>query len=212
MSRRSTLYFLATLAAFTPVVAAAAALVVTVRNPAGAPVADAAVYAMPASGPSESKGRTISIEQVDREFVPFLNVIQVGTTVDFPNRDPIAHHVYSFSPAKAFEIKLYKGSAPHRVLFDKPGVVVLGCNIHDWMLAYVLVVPTPYFGRTDAKGSVQLEVPPGSYEVRAWHPLQKAEAPMKALGVEGPAAAMFTLDAAPRKPRYKPPLDATKQY
>jgi plastocyanin len=208
-SRPKLLALVATLSAFG---ACAARLDVAVRNPAGAPVADAAVYAVPASGPAESKGRTVSIEQVDREFVPFVSVVQVGTTVDFPNRDPIAHHVYSFSPAKAFEIKLYKGAAPYRVLFDKPGVVVLGCNIHDWMLAYVLVVPTPYFGRTDARGMAQLELPSGSYELRAWHPLQKGEAAMKPLAVDGPAAAMFTLDAGARKARYKPPLDATKQY
>ena len=192
--------------------AVAAPLEVTVRNAAGAPLADAAVYAIPASGPTETRGRTMSIQQVDREFVPFVSVVQVGTTVDFPNRDPIAHHVYSFSPARPFEIKLYKGSPPHRVLFDKPGVVVLGCNIHDWMLAYVLVVPTPYFARTDAKGNARIELPAGSYELRAWHPLQKAEAAMKPLSVEGRAAAMFTIDAAPRKPHYKPPLDTTKQY
>lgn len=203
----------ALLASLAALAASAAPLEVTVRNAAGAPLADAAVYAIPASGPVETRGKTMSIQQVDREFVPFVSVVQAGTTVDFPNRDPIAHHVYSFSPARPFEIKLYKGSPPHRVLFDKPGVVVLGCNIHDWMLAYVLVVPTPYFARTDAKGNARIELPAGSYELRAWHPLQKAEAAMKALSVEGgPAAAMFTVDAAPRKPHYKPPLDATKQY
>jgi plastocyanin len=193
--------------------AAAAPLEVTVRNAAGVPLADAAVYATALSGPTETRGKTMSIEQVDREFIPFLSVVQAGTTVAFPNRDPIAHHVYSFSPARPFEIKLYKGSPPHRVLFDKPGIVVLGCNIHDWMLAYVLVVPTPYFARTDVKGHARIELPAGSYELRAWHPLQKAEAAMKALAVEsGPAAAMFTVDAVPRKPHYKPPLDTARQY
>jgi plastocyanin len=82
---------------------------------------------------------------IDREFTPYVSVIQTGTRVEFPNRDPIQHHVYSFSPAKTFEIKLYSGRSPESILFDKPGVITIGCNIHDWMIAYVLVVPTPYF-------------------------------------------------------------------
>ena len=190
--------------------ARAASLEVRVRDAAGAPVPDAAVYAVPASGPSDARNpKVVAIEQVEREFVPYMTVVQVGTRVSFPNRDPIQHHVYSFSPAKPFEIKLYSGNSPE-VLLDRPGLVTLGCNIHDWMIGYMVVVPTPHFGRTDATGVVRLrDLPGGTYEVRAMHPNQRAAAAAQTTALEASAAASasFVLDTVPRKPRYKPPLD-----
>ena len=188
----------------------AATLEVRVRDPSGAPVADAAVYAVPASGPLEAKNaRAVAIEQVDRDFVPYVTVVQTNTPISFPNRDPIQHHVYSFSPAKSFEIKLYTGNSPE-ILLDRAGVVTLGCNIHDWMIAYVVVVSTPYFARTDAEGVGRLrDLPGGSYELRAFHPNQRAAAPAQSTALEGhsAAAASFVVDTPPRKVRYKPPLD-----
>jgi plastocyanin len=190
--------------------AQAATLELRVRDAAGSPVADAAVYAVPASGPLDARHpRPVAIEQVDREFVPYLTVVQTNTAVSFPNRDPIQHHVYSFSAAKTFEIKLYTGNSPEIVL-DRPGVITLGCNIHDWMIAYVVVVPTPHFGRTDASGTATLrDVPGGSYEVRAFHPNQRAAAQPQTVALEATAAATvaFVVDTTPRKPRYKPPQD-----
>jgi plastocyanin len=191
----------------------AATLQAEVRDAAGRPVADAAVYAVPAAGGVDARpGRTASIEQVDREFVPYVSIVQSGTTVSFPNRDPILHHVYSFSAARPFEIKLYSGMSPESFLFDKPGVVTLGCNIHDWMIGYVLVVPTPHFARTDATGVARIrDVPAGAYDVRAWHPQQKGAADAKPIAVEGATAlTAFVLDVAPRRARYKPPLDRLK--
>ena len=191
----------------------AATLQAEVRDAAGRPVADAAVYAIPASGGVDARpGRTASIEQVDREFVPYVSIVQSGTTVTFPNRDPILHHVYSFSAAKPFEIKLYSGMPPGGELFDKPGVVTLGCNIHDWMIGYVLVVSTPHFARTDEHGAARIrDIPPGAYELRVWHPQQKAAADARPLAVEGAtASAAFVLDVAPRRVKYKPPLDRLK--
>ena len=187
----------------------AASLEARVHDTAGAPVADAVVYALPALAPPEPRTRrTVAIEQVDREFVPYVSVIQTGTTVTFPNRDPILHHVYSFSPAKTFEIKLYTGQSPDAILFDRPGVITLGCNIHDWMVAYILVVPTPHFAKTDARGFAQLrELPPGSYEVHAWHPQQRAAAAGQALMLDALAQPKFTLEVQPRKTKYKPPID-----
>jgi plastocyanin len=195
--------------------AQAATVEVRVRDAAGAPVADAAVFAVPASGGSDAKrAQKLQIEQRDREFVPYMTVLQTGTTVSFPNRDPILHHVYSFSPAKSFEIKLYgQGPSPGEVVFDRPGVVTLGCNIHDWMIAYVVAVDTPHFGRSDAAGTVWLrELPAGAYEVRAWHPQQRAAAAAQAASLEAASSARidFALDTAPRKPRYKPPLDRAR--
>lgn len=191
--------------------ACAATLEVRVRDAAGQPVADAAVVAMPAGGPAEVRGtRSIEIEQVDREFVPYVTVVQTGTTASFPNRDPIMHHVYSFSPPRPFEIKLYSGRSPTEVLFDKPGVVTLGCNIHDWMIGYVLVVSTPHFAKSDASGVARLrDLPAGAYELRAWHPRQRAGAAPQTLAVAAADAATagFVVDVTPRKARYKPPLD-----
>ncbi len=181
-----------------------------VRNLAGAPLADAVVYAMPATGPLEARGKTVAIEQVDRDFVPYVSVVQAGTTVTFPNRDPIMHHVYSFSQAKAFEIKLYSGKSPSEILFDKPGVVTLGCNIHDWMIAFVLVVQTPYSAKTGANGSAQLrDLPAGAYELRAWHPQQRAAAAAQAVALDASGAPRlaFVVDTQPRKAKFKPPLD-----
>jgi plastocyanin len=192
----------------------AALLEVSVRDASGSPVADAAVYAIAPTGPADARGaKSREIEQVDREFVPFVTVVQSGTTVTFPNRDPILHHVYSFSPAKSFEIKLYTGKSPAEIVFDKPGVVTLGCNIHDWMIGFVVVVPTAHFARTDASGNVRLrDLPAGTYEVHAWHPNQRAAvAPQSAvLDAQATAAAAFAIDVTPRRPRYKPPLDRAR--
>jgi plastocyanin len=192
---------------------AAATIQVEVRDAGGRPLPDAAVYALPAAGGLDARpGRTASIEQVDREFVPYVSVVQAGTTVSFPNRDPILHHVYSFSPAKSFEIKLYSGMSPGGILFDKPGVVTLGCNIHDWMIGYVLVVATPYFASTDASGVARIrDVPAGAYELRAWHPQQKAGVEGKPITVESATVpAAFAVDVVPRRAKYKPPLDRLK--
>lgn len=196
-----------------PWASAAATLEVEVRDAAGKAVADAAIYALPASGPSEARGRRVEIEQVDREFVPYVSVIQTGTSIEFPNRDPILHHVYSFSPAKPFEIKLYTGKSPTEVVFDKPGVVTLGCNIHDWMIGYIVIVSTPYFGKSDASGEVRLrDLPAGTYEVRAWHPQQRAAVAGQARSIGAADGERITLvvDVAPRRAKYKPPLDRAK--
>jgi plastocyanin len=188
----------------------AASLEVRVRDAAGQPVADAAVFAVAGTGQDVRAARRVEIAQADREFVPYVSVIQTGTSVGFPNRDPILHHVYSFSPAKPFEIRLYTGETPVEVLFDKPGVVALGCNIHDWMIGYVVVVPTAHFGKTDASGIARMrDVPGGAYELRAWHPQQRGVPAPQSLALEGTGAARaeFVADVAPRKARYKPPLD-----
>jgi plastocyanin len=113
----------------------------------------------------------VEIEQDKRRFTRRVSVVTVGTEVAFPNRDSVRHHVYSFSPAKTFELKLYAGKPANPVLFDKAGIAVLGCNIHDSMVAWVVVVETPHHGVADASGTLRLDnVPPGSYRLRSWHP------------------------------------------
>ena len=109
------------------------------------------------------------IAQVDRKFVPQVTVLTVGSELRFPNRDTVRHHVYSFSPAKTFELKLYAGTPANPVLFDKPGIAVLGCNIHDQMVAWVVVVETPYHAVAGKAGTLKIDAPPGSYRLRTWH-------------------------------------------
>jgi len=140
----------------------------------GKPVADAVVVAVPSDGNLKLPARAPQavVDQVDKEFVPKVQAILVGTAVTFPNRDSVRHQVYSFSPARRFELPLYTG-VPQAVTFDKPGVVVLGCNIHDWMVGYVYVSESPYFAKTDSQGRAVLsDLPPRSYVVRVWHPQQ----------------------------------------
>jgi plastocyanin len=195
-------------------IARCASLQAHVTDATGKPLADTAIYAIPGSPHEARPARTpVAVEQIDREFTPYVTVIQTGSTVTFPNRDPILHHVYSFSPAKSFDIPLYTGKSPREEIFDKPGVVTLGCNIHDWMLGYIVVVPTPHFAKTDANGMARIrDLPQGSYDIHAWHPHQRAATPVQRVTLDASTSstASFTIDAPPRKAKYKPPLDRLK--
>jgi plastocyanin len=184
---------------------------VRVQSQAGAPIEDVAVVLEPVSGQVPKPKAQASIEQRDREFVPYLSIVQKGAAVNFPNRDTLKHHVYSFSPAKTFEIKLYAGQPAQPVVFDKAGEVALGCNIHDWMEAHVLVVDSPWFGKTGADGIVRIaQVPAGRYRLRAWHPRQKTAAAAQevAIGATPARRTELALDVAPREPHHKPPVDS----
>jgi len=141
----------------------------------GKPLPNVVVVAMPEDGQLPAPKRTVEIvDQIDKEFVPYVKPVRVGSYVQFPNKDNIRHHVYSFSAPKKFELPLYSGTPSQPVLFDKPGIVKLGCNIHDWMLGYVYVTETPYFGKTGIDGRVDLDqLPPGRYVARVWHPLME---------------------------------------
>jgi plastocyanin len=147
-------------------------IVATVVDDKGRPVADAVVVAVPTDGPVRLTARRDAvIDQVDKEFTPKVNAILVGTPVIFPNHDNVRHQVYSFSPAKRFELPLYAGVPAQPVLFDTPGVVVLGCNIHDWMVGYIYVSESPYFAKTRADGKATIaDLPAKTYVVRVWHP------------------------------------------
>jgi plastocyanin len=151
----------------------AAQVQVLVKDRSGKPVADAVVLAMPADPklPLHAQNQTDSVDQVDKQFLPRVKVIFVGSTIRFPNSDNIGHQVYSFSQPKKFELPLYAGAQAPPVLFDKPGVVVLGCNIHDWMIGYVYVSDTPFFAKTGAAGGAVLaDLPAGDYLIRVWQP------------------------------------------
>jgi plastocyanin len=146
-------------------------IVVQVQDAAGKPLADVVLYAEAEGGVAAPKSpRPATIEQRGLKFLPLVSVIQTGSQVAFPNNDKVRHHIYSFSPAKKFDQKLYSGVAASPQVFDKAGTVVLGCNIHDRMIAYVKVVDTPYFAKSDADGIARIELPAaGKYVLKAWH-------------------------------------------
>jgi plastocyanin len=155
-----------------PAGAHAAKLSAIVYGSDGKPLPNAVVVAVPEDGRLPPVTKEVEVvDQIDKEFVPYVKPVRAGSYVQFPNKDNIRHHVYSFSPPKKFELPLYSGTPAQPVLFDKPGVVKLGCNIHDWMLGYIYVAETPYFGKSAGDGRVELDqLPAGRYRVRVWHP------------------------------------------
>jgi hypothetical protein len=159
-----------------PVHSPGAEIAVAVSDLGGQAIADAIVVAVPVDGIprfAPPAGREI-VDQIDEEFVPRVKPVLVGASVHFPNKDNVRHHVYSFSEAKRFELPLYAGTPARPVVFDRPGVVTLGCNIHDWMIGYIYVSESPYFAKTGADGAAVLrELPAHKYNVRVWHPRQE---------------------------------------
>jgi plastocyanin len=178
----------------------AADLTVVVRDSSGRPVPDAVVIAdVPGRAPSATQ---IVINQHDMAFSPFVTVLPVGSTVVFTNLDPFRHHVYSFSPARRFEIKLFGEGERRSVRFDQVGLVAVGCNIHDQMQAFIHVVDTPFAGKADATGRVTLRgLPGGAHRIRVWHPYLRA--PANELIVEA-AAGTATLPVTLRLRRPAP--------
>ena len=181
----------------------------TVTDEKGKPIEDAVVSLMPLGAPLTLPPATGAVmDQHDKEFVPYVLPVYVGTRVNFPNRDNIRHHVYSFSSPKKFELPLYIGTPATPVVFDKPGGVALGCNIHDWMLAYIYVLTTPHFAKTAADGKARLDgLAHGSYEARVWHPrlrgdTEKTGKPLALTSSEpAPVAFVVSLKSEWRIPR-----------
>jgi plastocyanin len=144
---------------------------VQVHDAAGKPLADVVLSAEPEAGVALPKNpKSVQIEQRGLKFIPLVSVVQAGSQISFPNNDKVRHHIYSFSPAKKFDQKLYSGVAAAAQVFDKAGTVVLGCNIHDRMIAYVKVLDTPFFAKSDADGIAHIDLPAaGKYTLKAWH-------------------------------------------
>ena len=148
-------------------------LTVTVIDPSGHGVADAVVVVAPAvpAVPSTPTSPVAIMDQRDRAFSPRILVVRVGTSVEFPNNDTVSHQVYSFSPAKKFQLPLYKGQLHPPVTFDRSGLVVLGCNIHDQMVGYIYVTDAPFFGMTDPAGTLRVPgLSAGEYRISVWSP------------------------------------------
>jgi plastocyanin len=215
--RRALAAVLACLAA-APVAAADMTLAALVVDASGAPVINAVVslHALPGTPlPPPAPARPAVMDQRGLRFVPHVLAVATGTPVQFPNSDRIRHHVYSFSPAKRFELRLYAGKSQPPVVFDTPGLVTLGCNIHDWMLGFIYVVDSPWFAVSDAEGRARVAAAAGRYEARVWHPLIEGGVP-RALGRvrlgEGEIRERYAIALRPEERTFEPPTELEDKF
>ena len=174
-------------------------------GPDGKGIAQALVFVQSPVSKPPATPLMATMDQVNKTFVPAVLPVVAGTQVMFPNSDHIRHHVYSFSRVKSFELPLYKGEDAPPVLFDKAGVVKIGCNIHDWMSAIIIVRPNAHFVWTDEEGKFSLPgLEKGTYTISAWHPQGSDKTDKTAQAVEladSDAEIAFTLSLSPLRPR-----------
>lgn len=141
------------------------------------PLPDMVVYFQPLDGmvlPVSNK--TVEIGQLDRAFTPYINVMQLGNSANFQNKDDITHHIYSPVGENKFSFKIRAGQSQRKDDFQQSGEVAMGCNIHDWMSGYLYIVDTPLFGKTDAQGRVSIAIEQqGKYQLVVWHPHLEVE-------------------------------------
>ncbi len=147
----------------------------------------------PKNSEAESTPKTAIMNQINKQFAPHVLVVQKNTEVTFPNADNVFHHVYSFSPTKQFELKLYKEFTAEPLFFEQAGIVDIGCNIHDWMLGYIVIADSPYFVKTADDGNAGISLPAGKYSVEFWHPNAPNEQPFIETEVELTRDKNFTL-------------------
>ncbi|MBI5039807.1 MAG: methylamine utilization protein [Gammaproteobacteria bacterium] len=185
---------------------------VLVRDQEGAPLQDAVVTLRPVNGAATTAaaGTVAIMDQRGKIFVPRVLVVRPGTRVEFPNSDQIRHHVYSFSPPKPFELRLYSGAEIPSVTFDRPGVVSLGCNIHDWMQGYIYVTDDPLFALSSADGTSRFtDIAEGAYELHIWHPRLRGpymgETHTLQVDTVTPARLDYTVELRSRQPAQQPP-------
>jgi len=179
----------------------------------GHPVEHAVLRLTPIDQPAAvapGSAGTAVITQKGRQFIPYVLPVAAGASVSFPNQDDILHHVYSFAEAKRFEINLYAGTPSEPIVFDKPGIVPLGCNIHDWMLAYIYVSDTPYFTSSSREGTLTIDkVPEGKYRAQIWHPRLKGspEAYDQLLTLQKDSALQIEFNLSLKRDRRRIPPD-----
>lgn len=181
-------------------------LQITLTDQTGQLLEDAVVELIPLDSTlPAANGKPAMVAQQDLMFVPFVTAVQHGTAIEFPNKDKTRHHVYSFSPAKVFELKLYSGKPEQPVLFDKTGVVALGCNIHDYMQAFVYVGSSPYLAVSNSQGIALLNsVPAGRMRVQLWHPWQDHDIAPQELSLPAAAPIKFSLSITRQQKPQKP--------
>jgi plastocyanin len=194
---------------------AAGSLTFTVKTAKGELLADAVVSLTPLDHtPALVPATDTVIAQEDKEYDPYVTPILAGTRVSFPNRDNIQHHLYSLSKPKRFEKPLYASGAEESIVFDQPGIVTLGCNIHDWMVAYVVILNTPWFAKTGPDGTAALtEIPAGRYRLEVWHPRLGKPAPREITLTTGANPAQeFSLTLKPDRRIRRAPESRTSGY
>lgn len=184
---------------------ALAAVQIVVSDQNGNPLEDAVVELINPSALQFEQKKT-EVKQQDLSFIPFVSAFQKGSSVDFPNMDKTRHHVYSFSPAKVFELKLYANKPEAPVLFDQTGIIALGCNIHDYMQAYIYIGDSQLLQVTDVKGQVEFpQLADGDYQLKLWHPWQNAEWVPQQIQIKNGQMLSFqlaiTAQEKPKKPK-----------
>ncbi|HEY2394625.1 MAG TPA: methylamine utilization protein [Rudaea sp.] len=189
-----------------PFQAVARELDVRVADARGAPVPDAVVTAVPRANytslPAVPSPKTHIIDQKNETFIPYIEVFRPGDSVVFHNSDHTRHHVYSFAPARQFEFVLAPGESSTPLPLTQSGVIAVGCNIHDQMITYFYVTEAPFVARSDGDGRARIDLPPGSFDVRVWHPRQRPGSPdnaqaFTAAADAAPAGLAYTLTLLP---------------
>jgi len=186
-----------------------------VQTTEGQPLEDAVVFLpeLPAGVAEDATKRTAVMDQVNKEFVPHVLPVAVGTEVRFPNHDQIHHHVYSFSRTKVFETPLYKGEEADPVVFDQEGAVKIGCNIHDWMSAVILVLPNGFFAKTGGDGVFRISgLPAGRYPVVVWHERSETAVNDTKREIQTDEAAPVVLSLEVRPPRERSGAHGMRKY
>jgi plastocyanin len=177
--------------------AAASSLDVQISDLSGHPAANAVVALTPQGAVAEASSHLPAeaiIDQRKETFLPLVSIVRKGGRVIFTNNDTTMHQVYSFSPIKQFEFEVDEGHRSPPVVFDKPGVASIGCNIHDHMITYVYVAATPWAALTDAAGHVEIaDLPNGSYRLDVWHPQLVPGRPAPSATVAVSSATKFAL-------------------
>tara|TARA_B100001059_G_scaffold147293_1_gene147248 strand:- start:63939 stop:64601 length:663 start_codon:yes stop_codon:yes gene_type:complete len=167
-----------------PLQSIAAELFITITDAAKKPLPFAVIELVNDKYPALNAPATAQVIQKDLNFQPFVSIVSQGALVEFPNLDKTRHHVYSFSPAKVFELRLYSGKPEAPVMFDQAGVVTLGCNIHDNMLAYLYVSGSQFTAMTNANGEAYFaDLPQQEFEMKIWHPWQQETLPAQAIRI-----------------------------
>ena len=146
--------------------------------------------------PLRKTGVNFTMTTRGKAFLPHVVAVPAGSTVNFPNEDPIAHNLFSLTPGNTFDLGLYRRGAGKPHTFASPGVVNIYCNVHPNMSAVVHVMSTPYYGFTDANGNYSFDVPPGRYRVTAWNEQGGMVASDIDVGANGiPNAPLLTIDS-----------------
>jgi plastocyanin len=198
-------------------VASAGSLAVTARDQDSAPIAELVVWLTPVDGklpPLPAAGSLQAVvEQKDEEFNPYIIAVRTGTEVRFPNLDDVQHHVYSLSRPAKFDIPLHGGNITESIVLDHAGLVPVGCNIHDWMLSYVVVIDSPWFAQTTAAGMVTLaDLPPGDYQLEAWNPRLRQTHQQAITLSDGPNSVALELRLRPDRRIRRAPTSGSKGY